>query len=101
MNQKQNQLIKDIEKKCTTIMIGALVRFEETFGNLWEKEDERGDYYHDLWQKTRHEILNFGNHQTRLAVENMYKHFLNSNQNNKKYNYEIRFDHPKDKGDKE
>lgn len=71
-------------------MIGALARFEEIFGKLWEKEDELGDYYHDLWQKARHDILNFGNHQTRLTVENMYKYFIN--EKNHKYNYEIRFD---------
>jgi hypothetical protein len=98
MNQKQNKLIKDTEKKCTTIMIGALARFEETFGKLWEKEDELGDYYHDLWQKARHDILNFGNHQTRLAIENMYKYFINDKNNNHKYNYEIRFD-KENKGD--
>lgn len=97
MNQKQSNLIKDIEKKCTTIMIGSLARFEQAFGHLWEKEDKNGDYYHEIWQSVRHDILNFGNHQSRIAVENLYKHFIDNKESPKgKYYYEFRF---KDKGE--
>lgn len=90
MNQKENKLIKDVEKKCITIMIGSIARFEKIFEHLWEKEDERGNYYHDLWQKARNDILNFGNHQTRDAVENLYKYFID-NKINHPYSYEFRF----------
>jgi hypothetical protein len=95
MNHKQNKLIKDVEKKCTTIMIGAIARFENIFGYLWEKEDEKGNYYHDLWQQARQEILNFGNHQSREAVENMYKFFIQEKNNTRPYSYEFRFKNDK------
>ena len=92
MNQKQNKLIKDIEKKCTTIMIGSLARFEQAFGYLWDDDDsKRSDEYYDLWQKTRHEILNFGNHHIREATENLYRYFLNNKDSSKEYLYEFRF----------
>jgi hypothetical protein len=95
MNQKQDRLIRDVEKKCTTIMIGSLARFEKAFEHLWEKENEIGDKYHDLWQNVRHDILNFANHQSRLAVENLYKHFIEEKQNTGKNYYEFRFDNKK------
>jgi hypothetical protein len=98
MNHKQNKLIKDIEKRFTTVMIGSLARFEETFGHLWETEDEEGDHYHDLWQNIRRDILNFGNHQSRTGIENMYKHFIEDKSSPKTYEYEIKFNHKK--GDK-
>jgi len=98
MNQKQNKLIKDIEKKCTTIMIGSLARMENTFGYLWDKEDEVGDEYYNMWQKARYEVLNFGNNQIRDTVENLYKFFIEEN-NKHGYQYEFRFEKPK--GDKE
>jgi hypothetical protein len=91
MNQKQNKLIKDIEKKCMTIMIGSLARFEKSFEHLWEIEDEKGDYYHDLWQRTRHDALNFGNHQIRDAIENLYTYFIQNKGQDKSYSYEFRF----------
>jgi len=103
MNQKQNKLIKNIEKKCTTIMIGAIVRFEKIFEHLWEEEDDRGNYYHDLWQQARHDILNFGNHQTRDAIEGMYKYFIEqqNKDKDKSYSYEFRFKDQEPQGDSE
>jgi hypothetical protein len=98
MNKQQNQLIKEIEKKCTTIMIGSLVRFEKRFGYLWDKEDEIGNTYYDLWQEVRHDVLNFGNHQIRDTIENLYKFFIDD-KNNKSNYYEFRFD--KQQGDKD
>ena len=98
MNQKQNKLIKDIEKKCTTIMIGSLARMENSFGHLWDNEDEKGDEYYNLWQKTRHDILNFGNNQVRDTIENMYKFFIEE-KNKTGYQYEFRFD--QQQGEKE
>ena len=95
MNHKENKLIKDIEKKCTTIMIGSLARFEETFGYLWEKEgDKESDMFHERWQHVRANILNFGNHHIRSAVEELYKHFLDYKSS--QYTYEFKLN----KGDK-
>jgi hypothetical protein len=98
MNQKQNKLIKDIEKKCTTIMIGSLARFEKVFGHLWDSEDEIGDKYYEDWKTVRHDVLNFGNNQIRDTIESMYNFFIDAKQNNT-YQYEFRFDNKK--GDKE
>jgi hypothetical protein len=39
MNHTQNKLIKSIEKKCTTIMIGALARFEDNLLNYGTKKE--------------------------------------------------------------
>jgi hypothetical protein len=94
MNHRQNKLIKDTEKKCITIMIGALARFEEFFGHLWEKEgDAESDKLHDIWQQVRGSVLNFGNHQTRLAVEDLYRYFLDHKpSSNGQYHYEFKLD---------
>lgn len=97
MNKHETKLIKDIEKRCTTIMIGSLARFEQHFGYLWEKETSNRDQFDDLWQDARDQILNFGNYQIRSVVEELYKHFLDK-QDNKKYHYELYFDNNK-KGD--
>ena len=96
MNKHENRLIKDVEKKCTTIMIGSLARFEENFGYLWEKESGHQDKFDDLWQQTRNDILNFGNHHIRSVVEELYKYFLDqAERQNYKYHYELRFDNKK------
>lgn len=99
MNHRENKLIKDIEKKCTTIMIGSLARFEDHFGYLWEKEgDVESDKYHEVWQNARANILNFGNHQIRSAIEELYRYFLDYDKNNNgKYQYEFKLNK---KGDK-
>lgn len=90
MNHKQDKLIKNIEKKCTTIMIGALARFEDNFGYLWEEEgDAESDLNHNKWQNVRSNILNFGNHQIRAAVEELYRYFLENKHSNGNYNYEF------------
>lgn len=92
MNKKENELIKHIEKKCTTIMIGSLARFEKAFGHLWDNDDKQGDEYYNIWQSVRNDILNFGNHQLRDAVEQTYKFFVTTTRNNKPNYYEFRFD---------
>lgn len=90
MNQSQNKLMKDIEKKCTTIMIGSIARFEKNFKHLWDDDNPEADDYYDLWQQTRHDILNFGNFHIREAIENVFKYFMR-NTNNNQYSYEFRF----------
>lgn len=77
MNQRQNKLIKNIEKKFTTIMIGALARFENNFGYLWDENAPDGDDFYNRWEKARHEILNFGNHHIRTGIEELYEYFIN------------------------
>jgi hypothetical protein len=66
MKHKQD-IIKQIETRIKTTMIGSLARFEEAFGELLEQSDQ----YSDLWYDVRTKILNNGNHQIRLATEEL------------------------------
>lgn len=91
MNQSENKLVKNIEKKCTTIMIGSIARFEKIFSHLWDNDTAKADEYYEIWQQARHEILNFGNYQIREAVESMYKHFMNQDKAAEKYSYKFYF----------
>lgn len=99
MNKNQNKLIKDIEKRCTTLMIGSLARFEDNFAYLWE--DGNNEKFEQLWEDTRHEILNFGNHQIRSIVEDLFRHFLNQNDNTGKYHYQLPVNYNNKQGDKQ
>lgn len=85
-----NNEIEDlIEKRMRTIMIGSLARFEENFDYLWNEESEDKQYFIELWQKTRQDILDYGNNQIRLAR----KDFGNLNNHNRpQYKYRYRFD---------
>jgi hypothetical protein len=101
MNKNQNKLIKDIEKRCTTLMIGSLARFEDNFSYLWENNNHNTEKFEQLWEDTRHEILNFGNYQIRSIVEDLFRHFLNQNDNNK-FHYQLPVNYNNNKqGDKE
>lgn len=95
MNSKQ-ELIYGIEKRFKTTMIGSLAQFEQRFQHLWtenEKDDDvdkdRKKYYYELWQDTRDEILNNGNHQSRSSIKAL-KDFLYPNTTKYKYNFKFR-----------
>jgi high-affinity Fe2+/Pb2+ permease len=72
-----------IQKKCQTTMIGALARFEERFGQLWnhgkpEKdltEEERS--WREMWDLVRTEVLNNGNNQIRAIKEELGQYNVN------------------------
>lgn len=74
-----NNIDNIIEKRMKTIMIGSLARFEENFDYLWrnnsnstdEKNAQAKKYFLDLWQKTRQDILDYGNNQIRLAKKDL------------------------------
>jgi hypothetical protein len=86
----QNKNIEDLfEKRMTTIMIGALARFEENFDYLWEDNKANADYFLSLWQKARQEVLDYGNNQIRLAQKDLEKLY---NQKHTKYKYHYKFD---------
>jgi hypothetical protein len=93
MTKEENELIDKVYKRFQTTMIGALARFENIFGHLWEEESKRGDEFADMWEYARNSILNNGNKQARGAVEDIGE-FLNKNKCNvsNKYNYKINFD---------
>lgn len=69
-----------VQKKCQTIMIGALARFEERFGSLWghgkpvteltpEELEQR-----EKWDLVRTEVLNNGNNQLRAVKEELSRY---------------------------
>jgi hypothetical protein len=70
MNHKE-QLIRDIETKFKTTMIGAIAQFEKQFGYLWEQDSVNREKYEDLWEEARYNILNNGNHQIRSALKTL------------------------------
>tara|TARA_B100002019_G_scaffold293116_1_gene318823 strand:+ start:5205 stop:5492 length:288 start_codon:yes stop_codon:yes gene_type:complete len=88
MNNKQ-QLVYNIEKRFKTTMIGSLAQFEKRFQHLWEDESidpDRREYYSELWQDTRDEVLNNGNHQSRSAIKDLKSYlFPNTIKNNYKF----------------
>lgn len=93
MTSQEKELIDNIYKKFQTTMIGAIARFEDTFGYLWENNSKEADNFADMWEYTRNSILNNGNKQARAAIEDI-TNFLRSNKSNfsSKYNYKIIFD---------
>ena len=89
-----NEIENLMEKRMRTIMIGALARFEENFDYLWTEATNPSDkkYFLDLWQKSRQEILDYGNNQIRLAK----KDIGNSEPKPCKYKYRYRFNMRRD-----
>ncbi len=89
MNNDKQQLIYNIEKRFKTTMIGSLAQFEKRFQHLWEDEnidEDRREYYSELWQDTRDEVLNNGNHQSRSALKDLKTYlFPNTIKNNYKF----------------
>lgn len=88
MHDKQ-ELMKSIEKRIQTTMIGALARFEESFGHLWNTPDEssEAEKYWDIWENTRNQILNNGNNQLRSALEDLGNFLYGNNPNKKSPNF--------------
>lgn len=86
-----DDIIKIIEKRFKTMMIGSISRFENSFGYLWnhghEPTDNKEEFFRDKWEDLRYEILNHGNNQMRLALSEL-NHYINSEE---KYNYNYKF----------
>lgn len=66
----KDRLNKIAEKKLRTAFIGALAKFEESFGFLWGHEQEtelspEQIQMAELWDHCRTEVLNNGNNQIR------------------------------------
>lgn len=87
-----NDVIQNIEKRFQTIMIGAISRFENTFGYLWNHGDEpKNDaqyVFRDKWEDLRQDLLNHGNFQIRQAIKDLDKHLRASEY---QYNYHFKF----------
>lgn len=92
MNNRDYDLLKDIETRFKTTMIGSLAKFEQYFGHLWENDSKSGLEYEKLWDQTRNAILNNGNNQIRLALEDLSNHLItNSKPSNFKEKYRYKF----------
>jgi hypothetical protein len=85
--EHQQQIINDIETRLKTTMIGSLARFEQSFGHLWEEPGPDQQEYIDLWEYTRNSILNNGNKQIRLALENLSSCFYKSYKTKQTYHF--------------
>lgn len=64
-------MLNFIETRIKTTMIGSLAKFEQHFGNLWEEDNNKRLEYEKLWDQARNAILNNGNHQIRLALDEL------------------------------
>ena len=70
------EIIHSLEKRFQTIIIGSLSRIEESFGFLWDNDQEdrgRESRYREIWKNLREDILDHGNYQLRLAIRDLEK----------------------------
>jgi chloramphenicol O-acetyltransferase len=88
---REKELMDILEKRMKTIMIGSLARFEENFDYLWEEDSKFQDKFYDLWQKTREEVLDYGNNQIRVAKKDMEKVVDNISKPKIQYKYRVDF----------
>jgi hypothetical protein len=89
MNNSEQELLDNLYKRFQTTMIGALARFEDHFGHLWDKEPDDSPIW-DTWEYTRNSILNNGNKQARAAIDDIKK-YLSKNTISSKYTYKLNF----------
>lgn len=81
----KKRLMKNIERKFKTTMIGALATFEECFGHLWGhgKDEsvatENEMAFRKLWEQARTDVLNNGNSQLRIAQEEIAQYTMTWN----------------------
>ena len=94
MNNEDYDILKMIETRLKTTMIGSLAKFEEYFGHLWEENNKNQLEYEGLWEQTRNAILNNGNNQIRLALDELAAHFVSKSPKptfREKYKYKFYF----------
>jgi hypothetical protein len=89
MNNKE-ELMREIETKIKTTMIGAIAQFEKYFGYLWEEDNINREKYEDLWEEARNNILNNGNNQIRSALRSL-SDYLNNRPSSFKEKYHYKF----------
>lgn len=91
MTKNKKGIIQQISKRFETTIIGSLARFEDSFGYLWghnsskELTQQQQDFL-DMWETIRTSILNHGNNQMRLAIDDIIQHI---EQENEQYKYRI------------
>jgi len=83
--QSRERLIRNMETKIRTTMIGSLSLMEEKFGFLWGRGKSRGQMtqqeldMEQLKDELRTEILNGGNNQLRAAVAELNQYDIKWN----------------------
>lgn len=91
MKSNDTDLYASIEKRLKTTMIGAIARFEDEFGYLWNHgqtpKTETSKLFKTKWDALRNDLLNHGNNQIRLAINDI-KHYI---ENVDKYQYRYDF----------
>jgi hypothetical protein len=93
-------LLNNVYKKFQTTMIGALARFEDKFGFLWDDNTQDAEKFDMLWEETRESILNNGNKQARSALTEISDYINgNSNKVKQKYHYKFYLDDKNNQGD--
>ena len=89
---KDQKLIKNIETKFKTLMIGSIARFEDSFGYLWnhgsEPQTTNQEDFKDKWDTLRLELLDHGNYQIRLAIQDIMNYY--NEQDKYEYNFIIK-----------
>lgn len=81
----KKQLMRHMQTKIKTTMIGALASFEENFGYLWghglpsDQLTESQRDLRELWEDVRTEILDKGNTQSRGAMDEISQYTLSWN----------------------
>lgn len=77
-NSSRRHIIEQLEKRFKTVMIGALARFENEFGYLWNNNDEPSSgqeaYFRDKWEDLRSDLLDHGNDQMRNGIEDLNRY---------------------------
>ena len=91
MDQQDKQILKNLETRLKTIMIGGLSRFEDSFGYLWnidgDPQNDHQKYMSDRWEQTRTDLLNHGNRQIRQALDELVDFIEHKN----KFSYNYQF----------
>jgi hypothetical protein len=96
----EQDLLNSIYRKFQTTMIGALARFEDNFGDLWDDDSEEADRFAAIWEDTRNSILNNGNKQARSAINEISDYLSGlDNRVKTKYHYKFYFDKNNNQGE--
>jgi len=103
MEQNEQRLLDNVYKKFQTTMIGAIARFENNFGYLWDNESKQSLAMENLWEDTRNSILNNGNKQARAAMDDIGDFLVNRSRSGvnvkQKYHYDFKFNNDQQHGE--
>lgn len=81
-------------------MIGALAKFEDSFGYLWENTHKDQERFENAWEEARNQILNNGNKQLRSAINEIVDFFdMQHNKVKNRYHYKFYFNNKNNRED--